>query len=131
MELPPGVRTHRQTRSVNRNSWIHEKRQRELMLAIQSDHRVTRSINLIPCTVDTALKCFSYSLCTVGADRFTRCCFPFTWRRTREYEKHFNAVDRNDRDNSDYTCSIRTARWYLSIFFWLLDRAVLSLFIII
>jgi len=49
----------------------------------------------------------------------------------REYAKHFNAVDRNDRDSSDYTCSIRTARWYLRIFFWLLDRVVLSLFIIV
>jgi len=49
----------------------------------------------------------------------------------REYAKHCNAVDINDMDSSDYTCSIRTARCYLRIFFWLLDRAVLSLFIII
>ena len=34
----------------------------------------------------------------------------------REYAKHFNTVDRNDRDSADYSCSIRTARWYLRIF---------------
>ncbi len=41
------------------------------------------------------------------------------------------SLDRNDRNSSDYTCSIRTARLYLRIFFWFLDRAVLSLVIII
>ena len=48
----------------------------------------------------------------------------------REYAKHFNTVDRNDRDSADYSCSIRTARWYLRIFLWQLDQVELSLFII-
>jgi len=45
--------------------------------------------------------------------------------------KHLNAVDRNDRDSADYSCSIRTSRWYLRIVFWLLDRVVYSSFIIV
>ena len=48
----------------------------------------------------------------------------------QEYMKHFNAVDRNGRDSSDYTCSITTHRWYLHIF-WLLDRVVFSCFILV
>ena len=40
----------------------------------------------------------------------------------RDYARHFNAVDRNDRDSADYTTSLRTNRWYLRVFFWLLDR---------
>jgi len=47
------------------------------------------------------------------------------------YANNFNAVDRNDRDSADYTCSIRTNRWYLRIFFWLLDRAIFSMFIVL
>ena len=49
----------------------------------------------------------------------------------KDYMKHFNAVDRNDRDSSDYTCSIRTHRWYLRILFWLLDRVVFSCYILV
>lgn len=45
------------------------------------------------------------------------------------YAQHFNAVDRNDCDSSDYTTSLRTDRWYLSIFFWLFDRVVHQTFV--
>ena len=38
------------------------------------------------------------------------------------YAKFFNAVDRNDRDSSDYTTPQRTNSWYLHIKFWILDR---------
>jgi len=31
--------------------------------------------------------------------------------------KYFNAVDRNDRDSSDYTLSQRTHRWYVRLYF--------------
>ena len=48
-----------------------------------------------------------------------------------DYAKHFNAVDRNDRDSADYSCSVRTSRWYLRIVFWLVDRVVFSCFIIV
>ena len=49
----------------------------------------------------------------------------------KEYTENFNAVDRNDRDSSDYTCSVRSHRWYLRIIFWLLDRVVFSCFILV
>jgi hypothetical protein len=39
------------------------------------------------------------------------------------------AVDRNDRESADYTTSIRTNRWYLHVFFWLLDRVVHQLYV--
>lgn len=47
------------------------------------------------------------------------------------YANNFNAVDRNDRDSADYTCSIRSNRWYLRIFFWLLDRAIFAMYIVL
>ena len=40
-------------------------------------------------------------------------------------------MDRNDRDSADYTCSILTNRWYLRIFFWLLDRAIFAMYIVL
>ena len=46
----------------------------------------------------------------------SRVTFPST-RSQAEYMKYFNAVDRNDRDSSDYTMSQRTHRWYLRIHF--------------
>eukprot|EP00956_Cyclotella_meneghiniana_P016026 scaffold25077_cov48-Cyclotella_meneghiniana.AAC.2 len=49
----------------------------------------------------------------------------------RDYARHFNVVDRNDRDSADYTTSLRTNRWYLRVFFWLLDRVVHQLYVII
>ena len=41
-----------------------------------------------------------------------------------EYVKHFNAADRNDRDSVDYSTSIRTNRYYIRVFCWVLDRVV-------
>ena len=49
----------------------------------------------------------------------------------RDYSKHFNAVDRNDRDSSDYSVTLRTIRWYLRIFFWVLDRVVFSCYLVV
>ncbi len=48
-----------------------------------------------------------------------------------DYAENFNAVDRNDRDSADYTASIRTSRWYLRLFCWLLDRVVHMTFVIV
>ena len=40
-----------------------------------------------------------------------------------EYAKDgYNGVDRDDRDGADYSVSIKTARWYLRIWFWILER---------
>ncbi len=36
--------------------------------------------------------------------------------------KYFNAVDRNNRDSADYLTFIHTNRYYLRIFYWILDR---------
>jgi hypothetical protein len=47
--------------------------------------------------------------------------------RQKNYAKNMNGVDRNDRDSADYTTSIRINRWYLRIFFWVLDRDLLVL----
>ena len=45
--------------------------------------------------------------------------------------KHFNAVDRNDRDSSDYSTSLRTNRYYLRIFFWALDRVIHTVYVVV
>ena len=48
-----------------------------------------------------------------------------------EYVKYFNAVDTNDHDSADYSVSIRTNRWYLRVFLWLVDRVVFSCYLIL
>ncbi len=45
------------------------------------------------------------------------------------YARHYNAVDWNDCDSSDYTTSLCTDHWYICIFFWLLDRVVHQTFV--
>jgi hypothetical protein len=42
----------------------------------------------------------------------------------QSYVESFSAVDRNDRDSSDYTTSILTNRFYLRLLFWLPDRVI-------
>ena len=49
----------------------------------------------------------------------------------KDYMEFYNAVDRNDRDSSDYSTSIKSNRFYLRIFFWLLDRIVLATYLIV
>jgi hypothetical protein len=46
-----------------------------------------------------------------------------------EDAKHFNAVDRNALDSTNYTTSLCTNSWYLCVFFWLLDRVVHQLYV--
>jgi hypothetical protein len=41
-----------------------------------------------------------------------------------EYAQNYGGVDRKDRDSSDWTTSVRTQRFYLRIFFWLLDATI-------
>ena len=52
-------------------------------------------------------------------------------RAQQDYAQFFNAVDRNDRDSSDYSTTIRTNRYYLRIFCWALDRIIHALFVIV
>jgi hypothetical protein len=42
-----------------------------------------------------------------------------------------NGVDIQDRDSRDYSVSIRSNRWYLRLWFWLLDRVNMSVYIIV
>jgi hypothetical protein len=42
----------------------------------------------------------------------------------QRYADNYNTVDRNDHDSSDYSTTIRTARYYLRIFCWALDRVI-------
>ena len=48
-----------------------------------------------------------------------------------DYATYFNAVDINDHDSADYSTSIRTNRWYLRVFLWLVDRVVFSCYLIL
>ena len=41
-----------------------------------------------------------------------------------DYGKNYSAVDRIDRDTSDWTVSVQTNRFYLRIEFWLLDTTI-------
>jgi len=52
-------------------------------------------------------------------------------RVQNDYINHFNAIDINDRNSAEHTVSVRTNRWYLRMFFWLLDRVVFSCYIIV
>jgi hypothetical protein len=38
-----------------------------------------------------------------------------------DYSKHMNGVDHKDRDTADWTVSLKSNRWYLRIFYWLVD----------
>jgi hypothetical protein len=47
------------------------------------------------------------------------------------YAKHFHAVDRNDRGSADCTVTIRTNQWYMRVFFWIVDRVIQCLFVVV
>ena len=49
----------------------------------------------------------------------------------QDYSKYFHVMDRNDRDSSDYSTTIRTNRYYLRIFCWALDRIIHHLYVIV
>ena len=52
-------------------------------------------------------------------------------RAQRDYVRFFAAVDRNDRDSSDYSTTIRTCRYYLRIMCWILDRVVHTMYVVV
>ena len=54
-----------------------------------------------------------------------------TPRAQQTYSKKFNAVDKNDRDAADWSTTIRTIRYYLRMFCWILDRVVHACFAIV
>jgi Transposase IS4 len=47
-----------------------------------------------------------------------------------EYNEHYGGVDRMDRMIADYTISRRAKRFYMRIFYWLLDNVVNSCYLI-
>jgi hypothetical protein len=46
------------------------------------------------------------------------------------YNDYMGAVDRNDRDTADWGITMRTARWYLHIFIWLLNGQLANMWYI-
>ena len=46
------------------------------------------------------------------------------------YANHYNGVDRKDRDTADWTVSLKSSRWYMRIFYWILDSVIHSMFVI-
>ena len=46
------------------------------------------------------------------------------------YAKNFNGVDLSDKDSAKHSTSLWTNRWYLHLFFWLLDRVVHACYIV-
>jgi hypothetical protein len=49
----------------------------------------------------------------------------------QDYAMYFNGVDRNDRDSADFTTSLKTNRWYMRYYFYLLDRVVHAMYRIV
>jgi len=37
------------------------------------------------------------------------------------YSAHYNGIDRKDWDTADWSIALKSKRWYLSIFYWIID----------
>ena len=48
-----------------------------------------------------------------------------------EYINFMNAVDRNNRDSTDFSTSIQTNRYFIRIFCWGLDRVVHTAYVVV
>jgi hypothetical protein len=48
-----------------------------------------------------------------------------------DYISNYNAVDRNDWDNADYSMTIHTNQYYLRIFCWALDRVIHTAYVVV
>ena len=48
-----------------------------------------------------------------------------------DYSYHMNGVDHTDRDNADWTVSLKSNRFYLRIFYWLFDGVLHAMYSII
>jgi hypothetical protein len=42
------------------------------------------------------------------------------------YASTYSGVDRNDRDTSDWAISVKSHRWYLRLYYWMIDAAIHS-----
>jgi hypothetical protein len=45
------------------------------------------------------------------------------------YASTYNGMDRKDRDTSDWTISVKSHRWYLRLYYWMVDAAIHSSFL--
>ena len=50
---------------------------------------------------------------------------------THSYALHMNGVDHKDRDTADWTMSIKSNRFYLRIFYWLLDSVIHAMYCVV
>jgi hypothetical protein len=50
---------------------------------------------------------------------------------TKDYALHMNGVDHKDRDTADWTVSVKTNRFYMRIFFWLIDGVLHAMYTIL
>jgi hypothetical protein len=50
---------------------------------------------------------------------------------TKDYALHMNGVDHKDRDTADWTVSVKTNRFYMRIFFWLIDGVLRAMYTIL
>jgi hypothetical protein len=48
-----------------------------------------------------------------------------------DYSKHMDGVDHKDRDTTDWTVSLKSNRWYLRIFYWLVNGTLNAAYCII
>jgi hypothetical protein len=47
------------------------------------------------------------------------------------YSSTYNGVDRKDRDTSDWTISVKSHRWYLRLYYWMVDAAIHSSYLLV
>jgi hypothetical protein len=47
------------------------------------------------------------------------------------YSSTYNGVDRKDRDTSDWTVSVNSHRWYLRLYYWKVDAAIHSSYLLV
>jgi hypothetical protein len=47
------------------------------------------------------------------------------------YASAYNGVDRKDRDTSDWTISVKSHRWYLRLYYWMIDAAIHSSYLLV
>ena len=50
---------------------------------------------------------------------------------TADYAYHMNGVDHKDRDTADWTVSLNSNRFYLRIFYWLLDSVLHAMYVVV
>jgi hypothetical protein len=47
------------------------------------------------------------------------------------YNANYNGVDRKDRDTADWSISLKSNRWYLRVYYWMLDSVIHAAFLVV